>query len=116
MSTQASGSSFSGDEESTVTGKGASETKAAKQSTADQLQRPLHNSPKGQKDFSLSLEEFLPIFQEDLRILRELGAKWRIVPKFGPGYCAIVLENIEYADGDFVLAKPVTGSDSAVTG
>lgn len=124
MSTKDNELSFSGDEEFTVTGNDASETKAGKRRTADQSQQQLRNSQKGQKDFSLSLDEFLPIFQEDLRILKDLGARWKIVPKFGPGYCAIVFENLEFVNGDFlpkdvVTGNPVTGSaadDDSVTG
>lgn len=115
MSTRGNGSSFSGGEEPTVTGNSGSETSSEKPNTADQSQRRLHNSPKEQKAFSLTLEEYLPIFQEDLRILRDLGVKWKIVPRFGPGYCAVVFENIEYRDGDFVPTKPVTGSDEPAT-
>lgn len=84
----------------------APETKHVSQLTKDQSGKPTKSFPKGSNSSLPTLEEFLPIFQEDLRILRAIGVDFQIFPRLqGVDKLVLVFNNVEYKDGDLEITK-----------
>lgn len=74
------------------------------------------NSTQVEPNDSLpTVDEFLPIFQEDLRGLRLAGLKFRIFPDLQPfGKLVIMFDDLGFKNGDFFVKS--NGSDEKSNG
>lgn len=82
------------------------ETKPEQSITKARSGKQTKSSQIESSSFLPTLEEFLPIFQEDLRVLRSIGAKFQIFPNLkGVDKLVLVFDNISYKDGDLEITK-----------
>lgn len=109
-------SSTGSEAQTSLTGANGKETRVAKSpSNSGQSTKSTTSTPTGLDDFCVTLEEHLPILQEDLRVLRLLGGKFRIIESLPPtNQTVIVFDNVGFRAGDFYLKdeKVVAESES----
>lgn len=86
------------------TGDRAPETKPEKLAKEARSTKQSDSSQQEPDSSWIELPDALGIFQEDLRVLRKVGAQFKIIPDLKPlGKTVIVFENIGFENGDFFL-------------
>lgn len=96
----------SGSKEPTVTGSTGNGTQAEKGNTEAVSQLHSNTSPKEPKSSSPTPHELLLIFQEDIRLMQKAGILVEVAPEVklkDKTVCGLVLKNVIYKDGNFIL-------------